>query len=57
MDTPHDGADHDQELGFTGAAGALEPGANSRGPEIPLYRTDQKPVSQDGVARTASRSR
>ncbi|MET9082655.1 cellulose binding domain-containing protein [Streptomyces sp. NPDC004237] len=48
MDTPHDGADHYLELGFTGAAGALEPGANSRGLEIQLYRTDRKPVSQDG---------
>ncbi|MDN3024622.1 cellulose binding domain-containing protein [Streptomyces sp. S.PB5] len=48
MDEPHEGADHFLELGFTGKAGVLEPGANSEGLEIQLFRTDHKPVRQDG---------
>ncbi|PWI17485.1 hydrolase [Streptomyces sp. Act143] len=48
MDTPHDGADHYLQLGFTGKAGSLKPGANSEGLEIQLYRTDHKPVQQTG---------
>ncbi|MFE6336952.1 cellulose binding domain-containing protein [Streptomyces sp. NPDC057798] len=48
MDAPHEGADHYLELGFTEKAGVLKPGANSKGLEIQLYRTDHKPVDQDG---------
>ncbi|MFF4900237.1 cellulose binding domain-containing protein [Streptomyces sp. NPDC001068] len=48
MDTPQEGADHYLELGFTGGAGVLRPGANSEGLEIQLYRTDHRPVRQTG---------
>ncbi|SBT90674.1 Cellulose binding domain-containing protein [Streptomyces sp. DI166] len=48
MDTPSEEADHYLQLGFTEKAGVLKPGANSRGLEIQLYRTDHKPVRQDG---------
>ncbi|MFJ5261441.1 cellulose binding domain-containing protein [Streptomyces sp. NPDC088387] len=48
MDDPQDDADHYLEIGFTDKAGVLEPGANSRGVELQLFRTDHKRVSQDG---------
>ncbi|WP_225835999.1 cellulose binding domain-containing protein [Streptomyces sp. NK08204] len=48
MDSPREGADHYLELGFTQKAGVLEPGENSRGLQIQLFRTDHKPVKQAG---------
>ena len=48
MDSPHEGADHYLEVGFTDKAGTLKPGANSQGLEVQLFRTDHKPVRQDG---------
>ncbi|GAA2290871.1 hydrolase [Streptomyces kunmingensis] len=48
MPSPSDGADHYLEIGFTQKAGTLKPGANSRGLQLQLYRTDHKPLRQDG---------
>ncbi|MFF0451487.1 cellulose binding domain-containing protein [Streptomyces sp. NPDC004609] len=47
LESPSDTADHYLEIGFTKQAGALKPGANSRGLELQLFRTDHKPLKQD----------
>ncbi|MFE6406742.1 cellulose binding domain-containing protein [Streptomyces sp. NPDC057837] len=46
MDKPTDTADHYLELRFTEAAGDLEPGANSKGIDVQLFRTDHAKVKQ-----------
>ncbi|MFE7897752.1 hypothetical protein ACFU3E_09515 [Streptomyces sp. NPDC057424] len=46
MDKPTDTADHYLEARFTVAAGSLEPGANSKGIDLQLFRTDHKKRKQ-----------
>ncbi|MFI9748523.1 cellulose binding domain-containing protein [Streptomyces collinus] len=46
MDKPTDSADHYLEVRFTAAAGDLEPGANSKGIDLQLFRTDHKKLKQ-----------
>jgi hypothetical protein len=46
LDEPTDTADRYLELGFTAGAGALKPGANSKGIEVQLYRVDHKKLKQ-----------
>ncbi|MEV0240974.1 cellulose binding domain-containing protein [Streptomyces sp. NPDC050674] len=46
MDKPTDTADHYLEVRFTAAAGDLEPGANSKGIDLQLFRTDLKKLKQ-----------
>ncbi|MEV6109987.1 cellulose binding domain-containing protein [Streptomyces sp. NPDC051940] len=46
MASPTEQADHYLEIGFTDQAGRLAPGANSRGLELQLFRTDHKPFKQ-----------
>ena len=46
MDSPADSADHYLEIGFNEKAGGLKAGANSRGLELQLFRTDHKPLRQ-----------
>ncbi|MFE6526923.1 cellulose binding domain-containing protein [Streptomyces sp. NPDC057794] len=46
MDKPTDTADHYLELRFTEGAGDLKPGANSKGIDVQLFRTDHAKVKQ-----------
>ncbi|MFJ3623556.1 cellulose binding domain-containing protein [Streptomyces iakyrus] len=46
MDKPTDTADHYLEVRFTAAAGDLKPGANSKGIDLQLFRTDHKKLKQ-----------
>jgi hypothetical protein len=46
MDKATDTADHYLELRFTAAAGSLKPGANSKGIDLQLFRTDHKKLKQ-----------
>ncbi|MDT0389419.1 cellulose binding domain-containing protein [Streptomyces dubilierae] len=46
MDKPTDTADHYLELRFTEGAGDLKPGANSKGIDVQLFRTDHKKLKQ-----------
>ncbi|MFD5228918.1 cellulose binding domain-containing protein [Streptomyces qaidamensis] len=46
MDKPTDTADHYLEVRFTAAAGDLEPGANSKGIDLQLFRTDHEKLKQ-----------
>ncbi|MEV0634144.1 cellulose binding domain-containing protein [Streptomyces sp. NPDC050619] len=43
---PTEDADHYLELRFTADAGTLEPGANSKGIDVQLYRDDHKELTQ-----------
>ncbi|MFM9563012.1 MULTISPECIES: cellulose binding domain-containing protein [Streptomyces] len=45
-DEPTETADRYLEIAFTAGAGALEPGANSEGIELQLYRVDHKKLKQ-----------
>ncbi|MFI6286064.1 cellulose binding domain-containing protein [Streptomyces sp. NPDC051018] len=47
LESASETADHYLEIGFTRQAGALKAGANSRGLELQLFRTDGKPLKQD----------
>ncbi|GAA4323005.1 cellulose binding domain-containing protein [Streptomyces venetus] len=46
MDKATDTADHYLELRFTKGAGELKPGANSKGIDVQLFRTDHKELKQ-----------
>ncbi|MFF7865100.1 cellulose binding domain-containing protein [Streptomyces qaidamensis] len=46
MDKPTDTADHYLEVRFTAAAGDLKPGANSKGIDLQLFRTDHEKLKQ-----------
>ncbi|MFI8891056.1 cellulose binding domain-containing protein [Streptomyces paradoxus] len=46
MDKPTDTADHYLEVRFTAAAGDLKAGANSKGIDLQLFRTDHKKLKQ-----------
>ncbi|MEV5353756.1 cellulose binding domain-containing protein [Streptomyces sp. NPDC052693] len=46
MDKPTDTADHYLELRFTEGAGDLKPGANSKGIDVQLFRTDHEKLQQ-----------
>ncbi|WP_033306828.1 cellulose binding domain-containing protein [Streptomyces iakyrus] len=46
MNKPTDTADHYLEVRFTAAAGDLKPGANSKGIDLQLFRTDHKKLKQ-----------
>ncbi|MFJ3441600.1 cellulose binding domain-containing protein [Streptomyces sp. NPDC086081] len=46
MDKPTDTADHYLELRFTEGAGDLKPGANSKGIDVQLFRTDHEKLKQ-----------
>ncbi|MFE4264760.1 cellulose binding domain-containing protein [Streptomyces sp. NPDC056883] len=46
LDEPTDTADHYLEVGFTADAGTLEPGANSNGIDLQLYRADHGKLKQ-----------
>ncbi|PNG18995.1 cellulose binding domain-containing protein [Streptomyces cahuitamycinicus] len=46
MDKPTDTADHYLEVRFTTAAGDLKPGANSKGIDLQLFRTDHEKLKQ-----------
>lgn len=46
MDKPTGTADHYLELRFTEGAGDLKPGANSKGIDVQLFRTDHKNLKQ-----------
>ncbi|MEU0068171.1 cellulose binding domain-containing protein [Streptomyces sp. NPDC006332] len=46
LDTPSTDADHYLELRFTEDAGTLEPGANSKGIDVQLFRADHKKLKQ-----------
>ncbi|MEU7719435.1 cellulose binding domain-containing protein [Streptomyces tibetensis] len=45
-DKAGDTADHYLEVRFTAAAGSLKPGANSKGIDLQLFRTDHKKLKQ-----------
>lgn len=45
-DKPGEGADHYLEIRFTEKAGTLAPGANSKGIDVQLFRTDHKELKQ-----------
>ncbi|MFD8233813.1 cellulose binding domain-containing protein [Streptomyces sp. NPDC059696] len=46
MDKATGSADHCLEVRFTAAAGSLKPGANSKGIDLQLFRTDHKKLKQ-----------
>ncbi|MFE9771771.1 cellulose binding domain-containing protein [Streptomyces sp. NPDC005931] len=46
LDKPTESADRYLELRFTEKAGTLEPGANSKGIDVQLFRTDHKKLQQ-----------
>ncbi|MER6419660.1 cellulose binding domain-containing protein [Streptomyces sp. NPDC001137] len=46
LDRPARTADHYLELRFTGGAGTLQPGANSKGIDVQLYRVDHRKLDQ-----------
>ncbi|MGA5142620.1 cellulose binding domain-containing protein [Streptomyces azureus] len=46
MDKATDTADHYLEVRFTAGAGSLKPGANSKGIDLQLFRTDHKRLKQ-----------
>ncbi|GAB2868625.1 cellulose binding domain-containing protein [Streptomyces deserti] len=46
LDKPTDTADRYLEIRFTKAAGSLKPGANSKGIDVQLFRTDHKKMEQ-----------
>ncbi|GAB2717563.1 cellulose binding domain-containing protein [Streptomyces bullii] len=46
LDKPTDTADHYLEIRFTKDAGSLQPGANSKGIDVQLFRTDHKKLDQ-----------
>ncbi|MEU6682086.1 cellulose binding domain-containing protein [Streptomyces sp. NPDC046832] len=46
MDQATDTADHYLEIRFTAAAGSLDSGANSKGIDLQLFRTDHKKLKQ-----------
>ncbi|MFI9819336.1 cellulose binding domain-containing protein [Streptomyces sp. NPDC052013] len=46
MDKPTESADRYLEIRFSEAAGTLKPGANSKGIDVQLFRTDHKKLNQ-----------